>query len=30
MDFSRINKIILSKEILFGRHLIMKAQKIKQ
>ncbi|MCF7899843.1 class I SAM-dependent methyltransferase [Candidatus Babeliales bacterium] len=27
IDFSRINKIMLSKEILFGRHLIIKAIK---
>lgn len=29
IDYTRINKIMLSKEILFGRHLIIKAQKIK-
>ena len=27
LDFSRINKIMLSKEILFGRHVIIKANK---
>ncbi|MBU0709148.1 MAG: class I SAM-dependent methyltransferase, partial [Candidatus Omnitrophica bacterium] len=27
VDFRRINKILLSKEILFGRHLIIKAKK---
>ena len=27
LDYSRINKILLSKEILFGRHLIIKASK---
>jgi len=29
VDYKRINKIILSKELLYGRHLIIKAQKIK-
>lgn len=28
LDYSRINKILLSKELLFGRHLIIKAQKL--
>ena len=28
LDYSRINKILLSKEILFGRHLIIKASKM--
>ena len=28
IDYSRINKIVLSKELLFGRHLIIKAQKV--
>ena len=27
LDYSRINKILLSKELLFGRHLIIKANK---
>jgi len=30
VDFSRIHKILLSKEILYGRHLIIKAIKIDQ
>ena len=28
IDYARINRIILSKELLFGRHLIIKAEKI--
>jgi hypothetical protein len=28
VDYSRINKILLSRELLFGRHLIIKAKKI--
>ncbi len=28
VDYRRINKILLSKELLFGRHLIIKAQKL--
>ena len=27
IDYSRINKVLLSKELLFGRHLILKAKK---
>ncbi|MCK9614261.1 MAG: class I SAM-dependent methyltransferase [Candidatus Omnitrophica bacterium] len=30
IDYRRINKILFSKELLFGRHLIIKAKKIKQ
>jgi 2-polyprenyl-3-methyl-5-hydroxy-6-metoxy-1,4-benzoquinol methylase len=30
IDYSRINKILLSKELLYGRHLILKARKNKE
>jgi len=28
IDYARINKIMLSKELLFGRHLIIEAEKL--